>query len=77
MRKIPSSSPALGLEWSDCKGAVVVHAGEGRSVPQVRLCRVDGGEGPVPGNAAEAGTTGLSGHGACTRGGVAGVPETG
>lgn len=54
MRKIPSSSPELALGRSDCKGALAVHAGEGCSVAQLRLCKMGGGEGPVPGDAAEA-----------------------
>ena len=73
MREMLSSSP--GLEQSDCKGAVAVHAGERCSVLWERLRGMDGGQGPVPGDAAEAGMTGLNGHRASTRGGVEGVPE--
>lgn len=51
-----------------------MYAGEGCSLPQVRPCGVGGGW--VSGDAAEAGRTGLRGHGARTRGGVEGVPET-
>lgn len=73
LREMLNSSP--GLEQSDCKGAVAVHAGERCSVLWVRLRGMDGGQGPVPGDAAEAGMTGLNGHRASTRGGVEGVPE--
>lgn len=38
---------------------------------------MDGGEGPVPRDAAGARMTGLIGLGACTRRGVKGVPQTG